>query len=250
MSDQYLSTSVVIEQLSRGINTAISYASKLVEISDDVAVSAVRRIEKMQAEVERLTSELSAASKGYQSAVQRANDAIIERDQLKSWQDSVSVRAEAVVTQWETPNWKLRVPTGELIHALRDAMKPPRNNRLTIPRFLRRPGELMPQDDNELLQQALRALEYHTHQTRPIEQTENTIAALRERLERAQKPQEPASCSWERTGDYKYRASCTGCTFQIRMDLKVLGTCPDCGKPIIEAVHAYQPPVKSSGDRS
>ncbi|CAB4152312.1 hypothetical protein UFOVP608_9 [uncultured Caudovirales phage] len=43
--------------------------------------------------------------------------------------------------------------------------------------------------DRELMQQAKVALEYHTEQTRPIELTQKTITALRERL--AQPEQEP-----------------------------------------------------------
>lgn len=40
-------------------------------------------------------------------------------------------------------------------------------------------------------------------------------------------PAEP-TCEWKRVGDYMYKASCKGCTFQIRSDLEDMGNCPDC----------------------
>lgn len=48
-----------------------------------------KQIAELQAEVERLKAELATSSKGYCSAVERANDAIIKHDALKSGQASV-----------------------------------------------------------------------------------------------------------------------------------------------------------------
>jgi len=50
---------------------------------------------------------------------------IDERDGDWVWYEDVEEMIEAanaVVAQWETPNWKLTEPTGTLIYRLRDAI--------------------------------------------------------------------------------------------------------------------------------
>jgi hypothetical protein len=61
-----------------------------------------------------------------------------------------------------------RVPAEVALARILDAAKPVANDR-----------------DNELFQAALYALEYHTEQTRPIQSTNDAIAALRDRLAQA-----------------------------------------------------------------
>lgn len=53
-------------------------------------------------------------------------------------------------------------------------------------------------------------------------------------------------CIWTRVGDYKYKAGCKGCTFQVRMDVTDLGKCPDCGKPV--KLGGERQPISGGGE--
>jgi hypothetical protein len=54
----------------------------------------------------------------------------------------------------------------------------------------------------EAMRQALEALEYHQEQTRPIHKTQETITALRQAIEQAEKPVEPPDYVEPVTTDY------------------------------------------------
>lgn len=95
--DQYLSIEAVIEYLAIRINTAVNYGSGLISISDDVAVSAVRRLEHLQAEVEQLTK-LRADAEQYQEwaspQLVRLGELFVENAALKS--DNDRLKEESV----------------------------------------------------------------------------------------------------------------------------------------------------------
>ena len=50
--------------------------------------------------------------------------------------------AKAVITQWDTPNWKLTEPTGKLINALRTAIDNSSDDEVEISLFLNDEGNL------------------------------------------------------------------------------------------------------------
>lgn len=87
--NQYLPISVVISLLAHAINTAICYRSKLVTINDEVAVSAVRRIEELQAEVEKVRLSADDAHLSRIAAEEERELLRKDRDAIKSCEQSM-----------------------------------------------------------------------------------------------------------------------------------------------------------------
>ena len=71
---------------------------------------------------EQLQNELEEQARLLGMSAERECDLRGELDRERALADRLAKAANAVIDQWETPNWKLTEPTATYMHALRNTL--------------------------------------------------------------------------------------------------------------------------------